>query len=353
MAFSNTRRTLLLSGAGAMIGAALPITRMAHAQSTKQITVADPGGAYQEAFRKAFYDPFEKDTGIKVVSAARSPEPTAQIKAMVETGSYTWDASILTMAARDILLEQDLLDPLNLDSDVTASLLPEAVTPYWMGTDAYATIFAYRTDVYGDDGPQSWADFWDAEKFEGLRAMSGSPIDTLEQALLADGVAMEDLYPLDMDRAFKSLDRIREHVAVWWTGGAQSAHVIQSGEVDMVASWNGRMQAVADGGAPIKTVWEQGLYAIEGWGILKGGPNVDTVREFVAYCADAERQAAYTSMLSYGPTNRDAYDFIDPERAAILPTHPDNLKRMVNQDVEWWAKNRAEAVQRFDSWLIA
>src|SRR5690606_8773583 len=187
----------------------------------------------------------------------------------------------------------------------------------------------------------------------GRRAMSNSPIDTLEQALLADGVPADQLYPLDLDRAFKSLDRIKDHVAVWWSGGAQSAHVIQSGEVDMVASWNGRMQAVSDGGAPIKIVWDQGLYAIEGWGILKGGPNVDAVRQFVAYCADAERQAAYTEMLSYGPTNRDAYDFIDVERAAILPTHPDNLKKMISQDVAWWAKNRANAVQRFNNWIIS
>src|SRR5690606_19362858 len=116
-----------------------------------------------------------------------------------------------------------------------------------------------------------WKDFWDVKRFPGLRAMSNSPINTLEQALLADGVPMNDLYPLDLDRAFKSLDRIKKHVAVWWTGGAQSAHVIQSGEVDMVASWNGRMQAVADGGAPINIVWAEGIYAMEGWGILKGG----------------------------------------------------------------------------------
>lgn len=353
MSFSPSRRHVLRAGTGVMLASAMPFSFSARAQSNQHITVADPGGAYQEAFRKAFYDPFEKDTGIRVVSAARAPEPTAQIKAMVETKSYTWDASILTVSARDILMAQNLLEPLNIGDEVTASFIPGAFTSHWLGTDAYATIFAYRTDKYGDNGPQSWADFWDVEKFPGLRAMSNSPIDTLEQALMADGVAMEDLYPLDMDRAFKSLDRIKEHVAVWWSGGAQSAHVIQSGEVDMVASWNGRMQAVADGGAPIRTVWTQGIYAVEGWGILKGGPKVDLVREFVKYCADPERQAAYTEMLSYGPTNQDAYNFIDAERAAILPTNPENLKHMVSQDTAWWAENRADAVQRFNSWLIS
>src|SRR5690606_30131831 len=147
-----------------------------------------------------------------------------------------------------------LLDPIEITQADTQGMLPEAVTPYWLGTDMYATLFAYRTDRFKGDTPQSWADFWDVKRFPGRRSLSKSPIDTLEQALLADGVPLDKLYPLDLDRAFKSLDRIKPHVAVWWTGGAQSAQIIQSGEVDMVAIWNGRAQAVLDGGAPIKLV---------------------------------------------------------------------------------------------------
>lgn len=352
MSFSQSRRNILRAGAGVALASTLPLSMTARAQSVKQITVADPGGAYQAAFRKAFYDPFEQATGIRVVSAARQAEPTAQIKSMIATGSYTWDASILTQSARDILLAQDLLEPLNLPAGTTQDYLPDAHTPVWMGTDVYATIFAYRTDTYKNAAPQSWKDFWDVEKFPGRRGMSKSPIDSLEQALLADGVPPEQLYPLDMDRAFKSLDRIKPHVAVWWAGGAQSAQIIESGEVDMVAIWNGRAQAVIDAGAPVALVWNQGLYAIEGWGILKGGPRVDTVRQFIAFCADPKRQAAYTENLSYGPPNKAAYQYIPKERAAILPSSEQNIAGMIPANADWWAANRAKAVERFNTWLI-
>ncbi len=349
----NLSRRNVLQGAAAVgvAGPAAFVPGTGHAQ-IKQIIVADPGGAYGEAFRKAFYDPFEKATGIRVINVAREAEPTAQIKAIVETKSYTWDASILTMAARDILQGQNLLDTIDVAPADTAGMLPEAVTPYWLGTDMYATLFAYRTDKFKVEAPQSWADFWDVKRFPGRRSLSKSPIDTLEQALLADGVPVDKLYPLDLDRAFKSLDRIKSHVAVWWTGGAQSAQIIQSGEVDMVAIWNGRAQSVLDGGAPIKLVWNQGIYSVEGFSIPKGGPRVAAVRQFIKFCANAERQAAYTQFLSYGPTNTDAYKFIPKERAAMLPSSPENLKSMVKQDEKWWGQHRANALERFNTWLL-
>ena len=150
--------------------------------------------------------------------------------------------------------------------------MPEAKKPDWMGSDIYATILAWRTDKYGRSGPKSWADFWDVQKFPGRRAFHKHPIDMLEIALLADGVPKDKIYPIDMDRAFKKLDQIKPHVQVWWTGGAQTTQMLQSGEVDMLPTWNGRAQAVIDAGGPVEIGWNQGLYALEGWVIPKGDP---------------------------------------------------------------------------------
>ena len=49
-----TRRTLLQLAAGAIATPYLAGT----ARAATQITVADPGGPFGPAFRKAFYDPF-------------------------------------------------------------------------------------------------------------------------------------------------------------------------------------------------------------------------------------------------------------------------------------------------------
>lgn len=348
---SFNRRDFLSTAGGATLGFAL--TGTVRAQARVSITVADPGGPYGPAFRKAFYDPFEKATGIKVVNVPREAEPTAQFKAIVETKSYIWDVCTLTLSARDILTKLGLLEPVGFALDVAPSLMLESISPFWMGTDVYSTVMAYRKDRFQNGGPQNWSDFWDVQKFPGRRSLRKNPIDTLEQALLADGVALEKLYPLDIDRAFKSLNRIKPHVAVWWTGGAQSTQLLQSGEVDMIAGWNSRFQAAIDGGTSAEIVWNQGLYSVEGWGIPKGSPNADAARQFVRFCASAEQQAIFTELLAYGPTNLDAYKTITAERAKVLPTSPDNLKKMVGANEDWWSANRAAMTERFNGWLLS
>jgi putative spermidine/putrescine transport system substrate-binding protein len=344
------RRTFLAGASAAAATAALAPNALAQGE---RIVVADPGGPFAKAFGEAFHEPFKKDTGITSVQIAREHEPTAQVAAMVKAKSYTWDVVTLTLSARDILHKQGLLEPLDWNMPDMSEIMKEARHTHWMGTDVYCTILAYRTDKFPKGGPASWRDFFDVEKFPGRRSMRKSPIDSLEEALLADGVTPDKLYPLDVDRAFKKLDTIKKHVAVWWTGGAQTTQLLQSGEVDMVPTWNARAQTVTDAGGPVKIEWNQGLYSIEGWGIAKGNPKANTARKFVAYTANAKRQAAFTPHLAYGPTNPNAYKFIDKATAAKLPTAPDIFPKIILAQEEWWAANRQKAEERFTAWLLS
>lgn len=346
-----SRRRLLASAAAAAAGATV-FPRISLAQN-RQIVVADPGGPYAPAYRRAFYDPFERATGIKVVSVAREAQPVAQFTALVQTKNYIWDVTTLTLSSEvPLLMARGLMEPIGAKASDFPGMMPQAVTDTWIGTDVFAVNIAYRTDKFGANGPKSWADFWDVKKFPGRRGLRRNALDTLEQALLADGVPMDKLYPLDLDRAFKSLDKIKPHINVWWTSGAQATQLLQSGEVDMLATWNGRSQAAIDAGAPVTIVWNQGLYAIEGWGIPKGTPRAEMAKSFVRFCADPKQQAEITHDLAYGPTNLKAYDFIAPQRAAVLPTAPANLKGMFMPSPEWWHQNREKASERFNAWVI-
>ncbi len=349
--FDTTRRGVLKLAGGLAVASAFPAKVFGQ---NKQIVVADPGGPYTAAYRKAFYDPFEKATGIRVINVAREAQPVAQLTAMVKTKNFVWDVTTLTVAQDiPILEEAGLLEPLGLKVGDFSNMLAESVAPNFMGVDVYSTVLAYRSDKYGKNPPSSWADFWNVEKFPGRRSLRRNAIDTLEQALMADGVSIDKLYPLDLDRAFKSLDRIKPHVAVWWTSGAQAMQLIQSGEVDMISTWNARAQTAIEGGAPVAIVWNQGLYSIEGWGVPKGTPRAEEAKAFVKFCADAARQAAFTDTLAYGPTNLGAYQNIPAKRAAILPTSAANLKLMRAPSAQWWHKNRNLASDRFNAWLLS
>jgi len=343
-------RRAFLAGTGlAMAGLAMgPIDA---AKAAGRITVADPGGPYSIGFSDAFYKPFQAETGIEVTGIARQAEPTSQVKAMVEAKSYLWDVVSLTLSSRKLLSDQGLLEPLDWNNDDMKALIKPAQQPDWMGTNVYGSILAYRADNMKNK-PESWADFYDAERFPGRRALPKSPIHTLEGALLADGVALDQLYPLDVDRAFKKLDQIKPHISVWWASFGQSTQLLQSGEIDFLATSNARAQAAIDSGSDVKLIWKQALFGLEGWAIPKGSPNADLARKFIAYCANGKRQAVYTKVLGYGPTNQSAFDTIPAERAAQLPSAPENFKQMVQINDDWWGANKDKMFDRFNAWLL-
>jgi putative spermidine/putrescine transport system substrate-binding protein len=347
-----TRRKLLKAAGAAATGVVLPATWIKRAGAVEQITVADVGGAPAQALRTAFYDPFEKATGIRVVDVAHESDPVTQFKLVVDANSKIWDVCMVTPddVAR-LTADKNYLEPLDIAADSNDNLVPGSLMPNWFGFSVYGIVMAYRTDVYKSEVPKSWADFWDTAKFPGRRGLYRNPKGVLESALLADGVAPKDLYPLDVDRAFAMLDKIRSQVAVWWTSGAQNTQLLQNGEVDMADTWSARAFAAIDAGAPVNIIWK-GLYSIDGWSIPLGTPKLKQAREFVRFCIQPERQAAYSSIVANGPSNLKAYDFIAPERAKLLPTLPENLKDLTQRDFAYWGKNYAAISDRFQEWLL-
>jgi putative spermidine/putrescine transport system substrate-binding protein len=320
----------------------------------EQITVADVGGAPAEAIRKAFYDPFEKESGIRVVGVVHESDPTAQMKLLVDTKSFIWDASMVTPTHVAYLSKpREYLEPLNIPESAAKDLVPGMLTANWLGFSVFSTMMAYRTDKFGANGPNNWKDYWNVEKFPGRRALYKGVNGTLEQALMADGVAAKDLYPLDVNRAFKKLDQIKKHINVWWASGAQNTQLLQSGEVDMADTWGARAFAAIDSGAPVKMVWTEGLYNTDGWSIPKGTPRADLARKFIAYCIKPEQQAIYSGLVANGPTNTRAFEILSQQRAAILPTSPENIKGLAPVDTAWWATNRNKMVERFQDWLLS
>jgi putative spermidine/putrescine transport system substrate-binding protein len=345
---------VLKAAGAAAVGATMPTAWPGAARSAagQQITVADVGGAIADALRVAFYEPFEKETGIRVVNVAHESDPVTQFKVLVDVGSNLWDVCMVTPDDVARLTEgKNYLEPLMIDKPAGNDLVPGSFAPNWFGFSVYAVVMAYRSDVYKTNPPKDWADFWETTKYPGRRGLCRNPRGVLEAALLADGVPPGDLYPLDTKRAFAALDKVRPHVAVWWTSGSQNTQILQSGEIDMTDTWSGRASAAIDSGAPVQIVWN-GFYSIDGWSIPRGTPKLKQARDFIHFCMDPRRQAVYSSKVANGPVNLKAYDFIDPDRAKLLPTYPENLKGLTLRNFDYWSKNYVSLSERFHEWLL-
>ncbi|MCK1315403.1 ABC transporter substrate-binding protein [Bradyrhizobium sp. 23] len=313
-----------------------------------EVLVANYGGASGEAQQKAWFEPFEKSTGIKVrvFPGAQS----AKAKAMVDTGNLEWDlvdlerASILKM-----MRGGDYFEKIDY-SLVDDGLGPEFRFDYGVEMDSYAEVMAYRTDAFKGAAPKNWADFWDTTKYPGDRALWSFP--ELEFALMAAGVHADKLYPLDIDKALASFDKIKKSVVKWWTTGAQPPQMLIDREVVMTSVWNGRMAALQAQGVPAAICWNQGLLKRDAWGVLKGAKNKANAMKLLAYTLMPIPQARWAMLIPYGNTNAAANKYIPPERLATLPSGPDIAKQLVLHDAEWWVENVDVAQAKFNKWLL-
>lgn len=347
------RRSLIkVMGAGPALIAVPEILVPRKARAAERIVARDPGGPFEKAMKEAYHIPFQKATGIEVVGVTASHDPIALVKGMVETKNYQWDAVILSHYTQETLGSQGFLENLGLEGDATIQeVAPQFRTPFIVGNYVWSTALAYRTDTMKKAPTGGWKDLWDAKGFPGRRGLRKYPVDSFEPALMADGVAPDKVYPIDMDRAFKSLDKIKKDVAVWWTGGAQSSQLIKTGELDMAVMWNGRAQAVIDEGAPVALSWNQATWSYDGWTIPKGNPKADIVRRFIKFASEAKNQAELAKHIAYGPTNANGLKFVDDKRKLALPTNPEYFKNMVQNNAAYWQKNQERAIERFNAWV--
>lgn len=350
--FSMNRRDVLRTLAATTLCTPMLI-RPATAQE-RRIVVRTTGGDLTQSQNEHLILPFTKETGIEVVSITSGPAPLNMIRGMVDTQTYSWDMAEISKTTA-LIFGDKYLEPLGLDNDPTVSMIPDHLrTPYYVPSYLYASVFGYREDrLSGDAAPKSWADFYDLAKVPGRRSLRRAALDTLESALLADGVDPAQLYPFDVDRALNKLNSLKKDIAVWWETGSQTTHLIATGEVDMVATWNQRISTATAGGTPAKIVWNQGYYTTAGWGILKGAPKADLCREFIRYTSDPQRQAAWVQKPSVGPVHPRAFDHIPADIASLLPTYPDNFRQMFPVNEAYWAENRAALEEKFDAWLLS
>jgi len=345
-----SRRRLLTAAAGTTAIAALggTLARPAIAQQ-RVVYVNTWGGSWTAAEDAAYFKPFTQATGIQVRTVA--PVSFAKLKAQVQSGQYEWDASGLGIVEYSQAVHENLLEPVDFSVIDRATVPPQNLKPHGISSVTLSTCLVYRKDKFPNGGPQSWADFWDVKKFPGNRCLYDRSFTTLAFALLADGVPADKLYPLDIDRAFKKLDEIKKHIKVWWSQGAQSQQLIQDGEVDMIAMWNARAQELIDRGAPLEIVWTGAENYTSFRFVPKGNPRAKLAWEYLKFISEPKQEAAFCSILPYGPNNPKSFDYLTPEVAAKLPTRPDRVKVAHQPDAEWLGPRLAGIRERFAQWL--
>ena len=321
-----------------------------------QLTVVSFGGSYQDAQSKALFQP-----AAKAIGATAKEETYTSITAValqVKAGAVTWDVVTSGSGGAARSGAEGMLEALDYKVIDVSNFVPGSAQPYYVCGDVFSTVMAWNTKTYGDKGPQNWADFWDVKKFPGKRSFRKGGEGVLEPALMADGVAPNKVYevlsaPGGIERAIKKIKELKPHVAVWWSSGAQHAQLMKDGEVDMITGWNGRFDVAAKDGAKVAYTFNQGLADYDCYAIPTGAPNKALAMKFLSEISKPQYQAEFTKYITYGPTNKKAYEgsAIPAAYAKTLPSHPDNQAKQLPIDQAWYIKNGARAAALFQDML--
>jgi putative spermidine/putrescine transport system substrate-binding protein len=340
----------LVGATGLVAAASLPALAAAQAApnvgSVTQLVIAQGGGALGDAYRKAYFDPFSQLTGVKIVEADSDP---AKLKAMVESGNLEWDLGQFDAGDAASAGKQNLLEPLDYSVIPKDQLIPDTAQEYYVIADVAGLTVAWNTSAV-TGAPQSWADFFDVTRFPGQRGMLKTAGQTLEVALLADGVDRSALYPLDVDRAFGVLDRVKGS-AVWWDSGAQSIQLLLDGETDLSMMWNGRIQQPKDDGKPVDFTFNQSLLVADAWAVPRGAKQKDAAMQFIAFAMRPAQEAIFSQAIPYIGPNASSTDSLDAALKAKLPPSP-QVGTTVLQNFAYWAENSPALTDRFNQWLL-
>jgi len=347
--------TLTRRATTAALGLSLAAPWIRSARAAQPLYIRTPGGIYDDIMRRSVYEPFKKETGIDVITV---PSTIGKLLAMFKAGNVELDVIDTADGPLLTLDRVGALEPIAYDKwkyGHKDEIVPGLALPTRVSTYLFATAITYNTKTFtADHHPRTWADFWDVKNFPATRSLadlsSGEP--PIEFALLADGVPIDKIYPVDIDRAFRSLSRIRTAIPKFWDTGALSAQMMSDQEVTLAGMWNGRMQALIDKGAPIAIEWNQNMIQSQALGIFKGAKSPEAAQLFVDFASTAAPQAGVAKGLRYAPCNLKAFDLIDPALAAEMSGSPKYREIGFFRQITWWEDNRDRVNKAWSNWIL-
>lgn len=341
-------RRSLMQGLGLLLGSsALGMSATRALAADQQLVFVNWGGDAITAMSKSFGVPFTKDTGVAVKYDGSGPTEGA-ITAQAQSGHPTWDLVDCDPFSGQALGKQGFMEEIDYTIVDVNGQRPGFQWTYASSTYFYSYVLAYSKKAF-PTAPTSIKDFFDVETFPGKRAMYKWGAGMWEAALLADGVAPEALYPLDLERAHAKITGFKDHIAAYWGGGAESQSLLLDGEVTMALIWSTRAKVLhEDTDGEISFIWDQAVVAPGSTGVLKNNPGgKDLAMQFINASQTPERQAELFMLMGNGPGNPAADALIPEEQRFFNPADPENFAKQIVLDMEWYEANYSTALDAY------
>lgn len=309
------------------------------------VVVASWGGSFDEGLQKAFYDDFTKDTGVEVVIV---PPDYGRWAAMNDQKASEWNSTDASNVSVAEWINKGYLQKLPADA-ARSDLVPENYRDYAANGYLVSFVMVYNKKTYADGAPATWQDFFDEKKFPGKRGLTGSYETTAEAGLLGDGVAPEDLYPLDIDRAFKKWGSLSDLTVT--TGYAELVQAVDSGNVDIAFLPSGSAARAVEANPDLAISWDNNISQWAAMPFSASGPNKAAAKKLMTYMQDPKRQGEFASISYYGPANTEALQYVDKDVLPYLTSEESNFSKTVEQQTDSIVKQFDEYQDAFNAFL--
>jgi len=346
------------------------------ADMAKEMTIVSWGGAYSNSQLKAYHEPYmAANPGFKIINDESSNEAVAKLRAMAEAKNITWDLVDVEGPDSQRLCDEGLAMEIDFDkvlapgkdgSTPTKDFGDSLINKCFIPQIVFSTTFGYRTDVAEWNGkkPEDLCAVFDTKTFPGKRSLEKRPKKNLEWALLCDGVEKAKLYevlstPEGVDKALAKLDTIKKDV-IWWSAGAETPQRLADKEVVIGSTYNGRLfDVIEEKKQPVAMLWDYEIFDFDGWVVPANLPEDRKARvlDYLKVSTDTQHLADQAKYISYGPARASSQPLVGKhavlgiEMAPHMPSNPENAKRFLVNNIEWWSNNEDEMNKKFEAWL--
>jgi putative spermidine/putrescine transport system substrate-binding protein len=322
--------------------------------AARDLVVVARGSAALPAVNKVFIAPFTAATDLPATGQSWNGDPDALAAALKAPGTG-WDLLEVNSAELAAGCSGGQFEKLDW-SQIGGKdhYLPQAVSDCGVGAGVSNCVLAWDRDKF--PGNPTWADFWDVAKYPGKRGLRRDVQGNLEIALMADGVAPQDVYKTlsssdGVDRAFRKLDQLKPYI-VWWHDEAEAGKILASGDVLMTSAPSSEIvQASQSTHRNFGIQWANSLYEVLSWTIVKGSPNLREATGFLYFAGTPPIQARLVPLFGEGGLAKGANDGLPQSELVVSPTSPANLKAGLQVDTAFWHDNLPKLHQRFETWL--
>lgn len=300
----------------------------------QSLTWVSNGGAFQTIAYNDLVAPFAAKTGLKVNQD--SPVNYAKVQAQQQSGNITWD--IVNTGAPFNVADCGTL--FAHTPDIDRSLIPKKyqLDDCSVPVGIASVVLVYNTKMFANDPPTSWADFFNTTKYPGKRGLWTSMNEApYEIALLGDGVAPANLYPIDYKRALAKWATIKSSLLTY-DSLAASTDQLNSQSVSMAAIEITRAVPAIQAKAPYAAAWNQNIIALATYEIVKGTKHLAAAESLLQYMATPTPQAAMAKDEFLGPVVAGAALPSDPLVQSLNAALPEHQSVGVIQDQSWWAQ---------------